>query len=188
MILFLIRHGQTTANLSEIYSGQTDVMLTEDGKEQARALQPLLSKYKFDRVYSSDLTRAAETQRLAIPGIEGARTPLLREIDVGSLAGQSFAWVWKAYGNLKGDFSPFGGEIFVQVTDRLRKFLAQLEANPCERAVAFAHGGLMRSMLSIVLGAGTNVDAVANGNCNVAVFRFDGKRWILVAWNLMGKM
>lgn len=188
MVLFLIRHGQTTANEAGVYSGQTDVMLTEQGRAQAETLRPLLAGYEFDRVYSSDLTRAVDTQRLVIPGREGIRTPLLREIDVGAAAGCSFGEIWEKYGNPKGDFTPFGGENFAQTTERLRNFLSQLEAEPCERVAAFAHGGLMKSMLHIVMGTQANVDPVINGNCNVAVFRFDGKRWLLLAWNLMGKI
>lgn len=188
MILFLIRHGQTTANLAGVYSGQSDVMLTEQGRAQAQALQPLLAKYEFDRVYSSDLTRAADTQRLAIPDVEGIRTPLLREIDVGELAGCSISNLWREKGNPHGDFTPYGGENFTQCTNRLREFLAQLEADPCERVAAFAHGGLIRGMLHIVLGDQADVDAALTGNCSVAVFRFDGKRWLMLAWNYMGEV
>ena len=186
MLLFLIRHGQTEANVAAVYSGQTDVMLTEQGREQAAALRPLLERYEFDRVYSSDLTRAVETQRLAVPDREGIRTPLLREIDVGSAAGCSIAKIARDHGDPKGNFTPFGGENYAQLTDRLREFLSRLEADPCQCAVAFSHGGLIKCMLHIVTGLGTNVVPVANGNCNVTVFRFDGTRWNLMAWNLAG--
>ena len=97
MLLFLIRHGQTTANETGTYSGQTDVMLTELGKAQAEAIRPVLAQYKFDRVYSSDLTRAIDTQKLAIPEAQGICSPLLREMDVGSLAGQSIKAVKEKY-------------------------------------------------------------------------------------------
>lgn len=187
MLLFLIRHGQTEANVNGTYSGQTDVMLTDQGKAQAEALRPALAEYQFDRVYSSDLTRAIDTQRLALPGREGIRTPLLREIDVGELAGCSISATLKEHGDIRGDFSPFGGESYKQMIGRLRGFLDQLEKHPCECAVAFSHGGLIKSMLQIVLGEQTDVKPVVNGNCNVAVFQFDGTRWLLLAWNLMGK-
>ena len=57
MKLFLIRHGQTTANVSrKAYCGQTDVPLTELGRQQAEAIRPILSRHQFDRVFSSDLS------------------------------------------------------------------------------------------------------------------------------------
>ena len=93
MKLFLVRHGQTTANQQKIYAGQTDVMLTEQGRQEAEAIRPILEKFTFDRVYSSDLTRALDTQKLALPGATAIQTPLLREFDEGSLVGMSFAEV-----------------------------------------------------------------------------------------------
>ena len=187
MLLFLVRHGQTTANETGTYSGQTDVMLTELGKAQAEAIRPVLAQYKFDRVYSSDLTRAIDTQKLAIPDAEGICSPLLREMDVGSLAGQSIKAVKEKSAGFASDFTPFGGESVQMQTERLRKFLASLEADPCERVVAFVHGGLTRCMLRIVMGENADFTGIVSANCGISVFRFDGKRWIMEAWNLNGK-
>ena len=50
MILFLIRHGQTVANLEGFYSGQSDVKLTALGKAQAEGIRPILEKYTFENV------------------------------------------------------------------------------------------------------------------------------------------
>ena len=188
MVLFLIRHGQTTANETGTYSGQTDAKLTELGKAQAKALVPILEKYTFDKVYSSDLSRATDTQRIALPHIEGIRTPLIREIDVGSLAGQSIMGTREKYGNLNNDFTSFGGENYDMLTARMRKFLDMLESQPCERVAAFAHGGLIRSMLRIVLGNTIDQQGIITDNCSIAVFKFNGERWQLHAWNLMGNV
>ena len=80
MKLFLIRHGQSTANLVKTYAGQTDAPLTEQGRLEAEQIRPILGKFSFDRVYSSDLTRAIDTQRIALPDAVAETTPLLREI------------------------------------------------------------------------------------------------------------
>ena len=93
MKLFLVRHGQTTANVDKIYAGQTDVMLTEAGREQAMAIRPILENFQFDKVYTSDLTRAMDTQALALPFEDPIRTPLLREIDVGGATGYPWGQV-----------------------------------------------------------------------------------------------
>ena len=187
MLLFLVRHGQTTANETGTYSGQTDVMLTELGKAQAEAIRPILAQYNFDRVYSSDLTRAIDTQKLAIPDADGIRTPLIREMDVGSLAGQSIKAVKEKYVGFASDFTPFGGENAQMQTERLRKFLTQLENDSCDKAVAFVHGGITRCMLRIVMGENVDFTGIVSANCGISVFRFDGKRWIMEAWNLGGK-
>ena len=88
MKVFFVRHGQSIANLQKIYAGQSDVPLTEKGREEAAAIAPILASISFDRVYSSDLSRAIETQQIALPGVEAdARSPLIREYDVGDIVG-----------------------------------------------------------------------------------------------------
>ena len=190
MKLFLIRHGQTEANLNRIYSGQTDVMLTDAGREQAVAIRPVLANITFDRVYSSDLTRAIDTQRLALPGVEGIRTPLLREIDVGRAAGCPFGQV---PGSPEGwssarDADPYvrvGGESWLQIEERLRTFLKPLEENPCDSVAAFVHGGLIGAMMRITFGREIPRGSFTPENCSIHVFEYDGTRWKLLAWNYM---
>ena len=50
MTLFMIRHGETTGNVQKLFYGNMDLPLTETGRDQARALRPLLENYRFDRV------------------------------------------------------------------------------------------------------------------------------------------
>ena len=185
MKLFLIRHGQTQANLDGIYSGQSDVMLTDLGKAQAEALRPILEKIPFDRVYSSDLTRAIHTRQLALPGTDATTTPLLREYDLGSLTGLPIAEVRQQYGNLRSDFRPFGGEDPHMMDARTGAFLELLEADPRDYVAAFAHNGTIKSFLRLVLGEGCNTLNIVNANCNIGVLEFSGGRWKLLAWNLM---
>ena len=97
MKLFMVRHGQTTGNVAGLIYGQVDYPLTQKGRDQAAAIRPVLDKYKFDRVYSSDLSRAIETQQIAVPGTEGIRTPLLREFDVGKLTNVPYAEAEEKY-------------------------------------------------------------------------------------------
>lgn len=180
MKLFLIRHGQTSANLNRIYAGQSDIPLTELGRQQAEALQPILADFQFDRVYSSDLSRAVDTQKLALPGVEGQQLKCLREYDVGSLAGQPFQGV-------KG-YDIYGGETADMVCDRVRSFLKILEEDPCEYVAAFAHGGIVKCMLQVVLGVAYDRNSVIVDNCSIAVFEFKNGRWSLLAWNYGGSV
>lgn len=183
MKLFLIRHGQTDFNLEDIYSGQSDAKLTELGRRQAASLQPILAHIPFDRVYSSDLSRAVDTKEIAIPEVKGIRDPRLREYDLGSLTGVSYQKVWEKYGSLNSDYTPFGGEDPVMVCQRLQAFLQKLEADPCDYAAAFTHNGVMKCMLRLLLGADADTSSVSNGNCNIAVVNYDGQRWTLLCWN-----
>ena len=186
MTLFLIRHGQTTANLDGIYSGQSDVPLTELGRSQAEAIRPILEKYSFDQVYSSDLSRAVNTAKLAIPGCQPIELPQLREIRIGSATGESIAKIRKDHGFLNSDFRRFGGENMEMIDARAAEFLSILEKDPTETVAAFSHNGFMKAVVRLVLKAQIDATALPNGNCNIAVLKYDGTKWTLPVWNLAG--
>ena len=190
MKLFLVRHGQTTGNVAGLIYGQLDYPLTQKGRDQAAAIRPVLDRIRFDRVYSSDLSRAIETQKIAVPGAVSIQTPLLREFDVGLLTNMSYTEAEENYAlqleNARTNgYDWFGGESYEQILDRLRKFLNLLEADPCDNVVAFTHNGMLGFMLQLVLGAQFSRTTVKSKNCAIQVFEYDGKKWKLLAWNYM---
>lgn len=181
MKLFMIRHGQTVANEGRLYAGQTDAKLTELGKQQAMAIAPILADIPFDKVYSSDLSRAYDTQKLALPGYTAVQLPILREYDVGSVVGMDIDEAARINGAFNGDYKRVGGEDLDMVGDRVRAFLKILEQEPCDYAAAFCHNGVMKAMLRVVLGP-HNTAVIENGNCNIAVFEFKKGTWRLLSW------
>jgi probable phosphoglycerate mutase len=66
--LFLVRHGETVGQSSIRYHGQTDVPLSDPGREQmrraARAIEARRNCRSFSRVFSSPLVRASEGARI----------------------------------------------------------------------------------------------------------------------------
>ena len=191
MKLFLVRHGQTIANRDQFYASQSEVSLTEQGRQEALAIRPILAPFTFDRVYSSDLSRAVDTQRLALPDAVAETTPLLREIDVGALTGKSFAEVraiQEAASLSRRDFTPFGGEDMDMLCNRIRSFLSGLETEGVENVIAFTHGGTLAAMLRVVLGTDFNYEAFFSKNCAIHVYEYNGEIWRLLAWNYLGKL
>lgn len=190
MRLFMVRHGQSAANLSKTYAGQTDAPLTEQGRREALAIRPILADIPFDRVYSSDLSRASDTQKLALPDKDSIRLPLLREINVGSLAGLPFAQARQDHPEqFRGDvdYTYFGGESFEDVRSRAAAFLRLLEEDPCDTAIAFSHNGFICSLLECILKTPVHRRAVFSENCAIHIFDLDGQNWRLTAWNYMKK-
>ena len=61
MKLFLTRHGQTDWNIAGRYQGQSDTPLNETGLRQAAQIAKRLSKETIHAIYTSDLSRAANT-------------------------------------------------------------------------------------------------------------------------------
>ncbi len=83
--LYMIRHGQSRANLEGRFLGQGDWDLTALGHEQAESAAAYLKPIPCDAIYASDLCRAFHTAEhtanaLALPVIAERD---LREIDAG---------------------------------------------------------------------------------------------------------
>ena len=66
--LVLLRHGQSQWNLENRFTGWVDVDLTPEGEAQARKGGELIKAagIKFDRAYTSVLTRAIRTGEMAL--------------------------------------------------------------------------------------------------------------------------
>ena len=62
--LFLVRHGETKANVRGIEAGPMDYPLTKKGVKDASFMARTLSKTKIDAVYSSPVFRAVETAKI----------------------------------------------------------------------------------------------------------------------------
>jgi 2,3-bisphosphoglycerate-dependent phosphoglycerate mutase len=67
--LIIFRHGQSTWNLENKFTGWVDVALTEKGINEAKAAGEKLKPYTFDKGFTSDLQRAQKTLDLALEAI-----------------------------------------------------------------------------------------------------------------------
>ncbi len=62
--LFIVRHGETKANVKGIEAGPLDYPLTKRGVKDVAFIAKTLSKVKVDAVYSSPVFRAVETAKI----------------------------------------------------------------------------------------------------------------------------
>jgi 2,3-bisphosphoglycerate-dependent phosphoglycerate mutase len=104
--LVLIRHGESTWNLENRFTGWTDVDLTPTGVEQARNAGRLLKAegYEFDVAYTSVLKRAIRTLWLTLDEMDRTWLPVvkdwrLNERHYGGLQGLNKADMAKQYGD-----------------------------------------------------------------------------------------
>ncbi|WP_312698812.1 histidine phosphatase family protein [Sedimentibacter sp.] len=63
-MIYLVRHGESEANIQNRFSGITDVELSDKGRSQAYTAGNNLKPYKVDCVYASPLKRARETAEI----------------------------------------------------------------------------------------------------------------------------
>ena len=103
--LVLVRHGQSEWNLENLFTGWTDVDLTEQGVSEARlAGQTLRDEgYAFDIAFTSVLTRAIRTLWLILDEMELMWLPVVRdwrlnERHYGDLQGLDKAETTKKHG------------------------------------------------------------------------------------------
>ena len=92
--LVLLRHGESTWNKENRFTGWTDVDLSERGREEARAAGRLLKEggYAFDLAYTSVLKRAIRTLWIALDELDQMWLPVvgswrLNERHYGALQG-----------------------------------------------------------------------------------------------------
>ncbi len=78
--LVLVRHGQSTWNLENRFTGWTDVGLTEQGVAEAHEAGRLLREegYTFDVAYTSVLKRAIKTLWIVLEEMELEWIPVIR--------------------------------------------------------------------------------------------------------------
>lgn len=104
--LVLIRHGESTWNLENRFTGWTDVDLTPTGVEQAKQAGRLLKAegYEFDVAYTSVLKRATRTLWHTLDELDRTWLPVvhswrLNERHYGGLQGLNKAETAKQYGD-----------------------------------------------------------------------------------------
>jgi 2,3-bisphosphoglycerate-dependent phosphoglycerate mutase len=104
--LVLIRHGESTWNLANRFTGWTDVDLTPTGVEQAKNAGHLLKAegFEFDVAYTSVLKRATRTLWHVLDEMDRTWLPVvnswrLNERHYGALQGLNKAETAKQYGD-----------------------------------------------------------------------------------------
>jgi broad specificity phosphatase PhoE len=153
-VLLLIRHGETEWSATRRHTGNTDVELTERGRAQARALQPLLATIEPAAVVTSPRRRAMETCRLAGFADRARVDDRLVEWDYGDAEGRTTAEMREEIPGWSVWTHPLpGGETIDAVADRVDALLADLAPADDETDVLlFGHAHLFRILAARWIG------------------------------------
>ena len=151
--IWLVRHGETEWAREGRHTGRTDLPLTAQGRQEARAVGSILGGREFELVLVSPLRRAVETSGIAGYAGVALLEPDCMEWDYGELNGKTRAevraWLGQDWNIWKGPVP--GGETPEDVADRARRVLRGLDAVDGDAAI-FAHGHFLRIFTATYLG------------------------------------
>ena len=142
--VYLVRHGETEWSLSGQHTGATDIPLTENGKAVARELGEKLNGIEFTAVWSSPMSRAIDTARLAGYEHDVRIDDRLKEWAYGDYEGKTTPEIRETRPDwfLWRDGCP-GGESPAQVGVRADGLVDEVRAVQGD-VLLFAHGHILR--------------------------------------------
>ena len=193
MDVYMIRHGQSTANLDMTHSGWSPVSLTEKGRRQAEETRDIISHIQFDKLFVSDVLRAQQTAEIIFPNTPRTFTALTRELDNTTMKGKTKDEMYALYGELyiecRSNFSyaPLGidCESLEHLAARAAAFFKYLEGfSHLKRVAAVSHAGFIMSMAAHTLGIEKHPRPLMCENASVSVFRLNEWGWRVRAWNI----
>jgi broad specificity phosphatase PhoE len=149
--IIVVRHGETAWSREKRHTGRSDIPLTAEGREQARALGAQLAGLDFAAVLVSPLQRARETCELAGFAERAVVEPDLIEWDYGEYEGMTGAEIeqrrpgWTLFGD-----GVVGGETIGDVAARAERVIARVRAVEGD-VLLFGHGHQLRILTALWL-------------------------------------
>jgi broad specificity phosphatase PhoE len=191
MLIYLIRHGESTYNAQGRIQGQTDIPLSDFGRQQAQAIAAGMAHIKLDAIFASPLQRAYQT---AIPLAERQGLPIqaldqLKEINAGIFSGLLWSEIETKFPeyadpwiNQDADFIIPQGESRQQLQERGTQALSHIARTAFQKVAVVAHGGVLCAALKGILGIPPELNPMSLFNASISRLVWDGK-WQLLTLN-----
>lgn len=195
--LYLVRHGQSLANVEERCAGHTDVDLSGLGVLQAEATARALADVPFTALYSSDLLRAyrtAEAHTVYHP-LEVQKNPGLREVCCGDMENLTRAEQYERFPDLMPErwvhgFGTFAFPHGESIPHACARFTATAEeiarVHDGQTVLLASHAAVIRAFYASVMGLAP--EEVAAGlpfpsNASYSIVTYDGTRFAPVRYS-----
>lgn len=193
--LYAVRHGETDYNQESRVQGLADSTLTAFGRKQADALARHFKQIDITTLYTSPLSRAADTAGAIAEasGIDDVH-PIdeFKELDCCVFQDRLLSDIretdWDAWMRFLSNpaVAPEGGESMNQLGLRVSRALAMVLDNAGEddTIVIVSHAGVVRMTLAHLMNVSVG-SAVNFGLSNASIARFINKydRWTCLKWN-----
>ena len=159
--LILLRHGQSSWNLENRFTGETDIDLTAHGELEAKHAAQLMKNLQLDMAFTSQLIRAKHTLKIVLLELH-IKIPIeessaLNERNYGKLQGLNKVAVEKEFGidqlmlwRRSYDATPPDGESLKATFERVVPYyLKQIEPQLLsgKNVLIVAHGNSLRALM-----------------------------------------
>lgn len=160
---YIVRHGESEANVLGLFGSTVETGLTEKGRVQARELaKAFSSKVTFDLVFASDLLRARQTAEILVAEKELAviTSKAIRERSYGRLNGKTEQQIREELGELyvkyeaASDKEKFSAKLVEdmesaeEALQRILRFIREIAvAYSGKTILVISHNTLMRTLL-----------------------------------------
>ncbi|MFC1768000.1 histidine phosphatase family protein [Candidatus Margulisiibacteriota bacterium] len=183
--LFLLRHGETQANIEQRYQGQGNADLSELGLRDSELLSKGLSKEEFSAIYSSTLPRSFETAQIV------AKPHSIDVVKVSGLIERSYGkWENMKFNEIRDKYTDSykqwlidpaktrvpGAELLEDLQKRGVEAIEKLiKEHKDETICVVGHGGINRAILFHYMHIDlNNFWRIKQDNCCVNLIEFDG--------------
>jgi probable phosphoglycerate mutase len=174
-LFVIVRHAHSTLNLEGRINGDPSrpVPLTDEGKEEARQLGIQVANLPIDACVHTRFERTRDTAAIALAGrgVPCRVEPLLDDIDIGDLEGQTIEdyRAWKQV-HTRADRFP-GGESLDEAAARYARGFRELIAGPGDCVLVVCHEIPLRYALNAA-GGSDELDAPVHALRNAAPYLF----------------
>lgn len=198
--VYLVRHGQTNANVTNTFQGPEEP-LSEEGQKQAFRLAERIQNLDFEKIIASDYLRTCQTSEpiRQLVDVPFETSTLLREEKPPS------PWLGQSEMDVNGqqfaeDLIEKSDDLGWRVEDaentkdihnRVVQSLEMLKNDPAESILVVSHGNFLKQLLGHVLldGKGTLKEVASfkrtlkTTNTGISVIVFQKGRWRVLTWN-----
>jgi broad specificity phosphatase PhoE len=178
------RHGESVLNTERRINGDpsVEVPLTDEGKSQAHKLGVEIANIGFDVCIHTRFSRTRQTAEIALAerSVPFAEEPLLDDIDVGELEGETLE-AYRAWKHSHAREIPFpGGESLDDAALRYARAFRGLLALPDDTVLVVTHEIPIRYALNGASGS-DSLDGPAHEVENAVAYLFDDESLLRAA-------
>jgi len=197
--LFIVRHGQTDFNKARIIQGRgIDSSLNEKGNWQAKQFYESYKNEGFEVVITSELKRTHESVKPFIDvKLKQIVTSDIDEISWGEYEGKPsdknlldyYKSVTNQWKNGKYDVAVKGGETILELSNRLKKFIGEIEQMPQSKILICTHGRTLRCLMCLLLDKPlSEMDKIQHRNLTLYHVKQNGDGWEMLKANDVGHL